>query len=309
MAKGDKKLKTKLKSGGKAKTPAAVVVAPKAKDTKKAGRKFETSKARGNSPAPAPNAAPARSRAPKSKRLTSSRRGAKGDNKVVDDNDNDINMDNVSIDDYYKDYPYLKPPVHILLNHETDVRVAMSLFAEETGYDYNNSAIINENCRSNDDEIRNEAINGYKHLIETMAPSLNEKTNIRDKFYSNGGHHQQVLQVCSVCGINDYISVLNGDIYNIDSSFMNGVLRLNDEELKLYSHSRVEGYTNVTALWKYAYDNNQSLEWAYNDLYKIDENENNDAKFIKFSKEAFHSLYPGVGPLSTPTVLVNSDLP
>ena len=66
-----------------------------------------------------------------------------------------------------------------------------------------------------------------------------EQASIRDNFYAHGGHHELLLQACGCCGRNDYRIFLNGDLYEIDISFTNSVLRLRSDELKYYKHSRV----------------------------------------------------------------------
>jgi hypothetical protein len=124
------------------------------------------------------------------------------------------NQDN--IDDYLNDYSYLKPSSKLLHKFEEDVRVAQLLFAENSGYDYSNSAIILDELRSDDNDIREEAIDKYLELIKTAIPNLNEQASIRDNYYALGGHHELVLQACGCCGRNDYSNFLNGELYEID---------------------------------------------------------------------------------------------
>jgi hypothetical protein len=239
----------------------------------------------------------------KKKWSTSSTREKKNKNKKNDDNDDDDNDEdnNIdplkkkrkesnqdSIDDYLKNDSDLKPSSKLLNKFEEDARVAQLMFADNSGYDYSNSSIILNELRSDDDEIREAAIDKYLELIKTATPNLSEQVSIRDNYYARGGHHELVLQACGVCGRNDFKNILNGDLFEIDSSFTKSVLRLTSDELIDYKHSRVEGYLNVTAMLYYANHKKVSFQQAYIDLY---ENENStDAYFELLSKKAFIEL-------------------
>ena len=237
------------------------------------------------------------SKGAKMKQSTSSVREKKNKNKKNDDdNDEDNNNDQLkkkrkesdqhNIDDYIKYDSYLKPSSQLLNKFEEDARVAQLMFADNSGYDYSNSAIILDELRSDDVEKREEAIDKYLELIKTAFPNLNEQTSIRDNYYALGGHHELVLQACGCCGRNDYRNFLNGDLYEIDLSFTTSVLRLTSNELKDYKHSRVEGYLNVTAMLSYANDKKVSFQEAYKDLYES----NTDANFKMISESAFDSI-------------------
>ena len=136
------------------------------------------------------------------------------------------------------------------------------MFADNSWYDYSNSAIILDELRSDDDNIREAAIEKYIELINTAVPNLDEQATIRDNYYARGGHDELVLQACGCCGRNDYINFLNGDLYEIDLSFTTSVLRLTSNELKDYNHSRVAGYLNATTMQYYANKEKVSFQQA-----------------------------------------------
>jgi hypothetical protein len=155
------------------------------------------------------------------------------DNDQLQKNRKESNQDN--IDDYLKYHSDLKPSSKLLKDYaEIDSRAAQLMFADNSGYDYSNSAIILNELRSDDNEIREGAIEKYLELIKTAIPNLSEQASIRDNYYARGGHHELVLQACGCCGRNDYRNFLNGDLYEIDISFTNSVLRLTSNELKDY---------------------------------------------------------------------------
>ena len=160
------------------------------------------------------------------------------------------------------------------------------MFADNSWYDYLNSAIILDELRSDDTEKRAAAIEKYLELIKTAIPNLNKQASIRDNYYALGGHHELVLQACGCCGRNDYKNILHGNIYDIGESFTSSVLRLDSTELKDYKHSRVEGYLNVTAMLYYANEKKVSFQQAYIDLYE----KNTDAYFKSISENAFSKL-------------------
>jgi hypothetical protein len=168
------------------------------------------------------------------------KRKRKNDDNDHDDDDDQLqknrkesNQDN--IDDYLKYHSDLKPSSKLLKDYaEIDSRAAQLMFADNSGYDYSNSAIILNELRSDDNEIREGAIEKYLELIKTAIPNLSEQASIRDNYYARGGHHELVLQACGCCGRNDYRNFLNGDLYEIDISFTNSVLRLTSNELKDY---------------------------------------------------------------------------
>ena len=200
----------------------------------------------------------------KDSQKTSTARRKKDDDSALNTNvEEQVPKDDYDI--YLKTQADQKPSVELLNKFETDARIANLLFNECSGYDYLDSAKIQNDCRLDDFDIREKGINDYLELIENIVPNLNEQTSIRDNFYAQGGHHNLLLQSCGVCGMNDYTNILRGELYNIDSSFMSNdsILRLNLDELKEYKHSRVEGYLNITAMRYYADKYEKSLEETY----------------------------------------------
>ena len=199
------------------------------------------------------------------KRPSSVSKGKGKGKKNKKDGDNDDNdqlnkkrkeSDEHNIDEYIKYHSDLKPSSKLLKEYgELDSRAAQLLFAENSGYDFANCAIILDELRSDDNEKRAAAIEKYLELIKTAIPNLNQQASIRDNYYALGGHHELVLQACGCCGRNDYKNILHGNIYDIGESFTSSVLRLDSTELKDYKHSRVEGYLNVTAMLYYANEN------------------------------------------------------
>jgi hypothetical protein len=90
-------------------------------------------------------------------------------------------------------------------------------------YDYDNSNDININVRSSDETIKEKAIDDCIRLVKNMVPTLEEKSQIRDNFIDKGGHHNILLQVCAVCGINDFKMILHGELFNIDKEWYNSL--------------------------------------------------------------------------------------
>ena len=227
-----------------------------------------------------------------------------------DDNDNDQSKkkrkqsDQDNIDDYLKYYSHLKPSSTLLKKAELDARTAQLLFAETSGYEYLDSAKITEELRSDDNEKREEAINKYLELIETLGPTLSEQTSIRNNYYAQGGHHQLLSQSCGCCGKRDFKNILNGELCKINASFTNNVLRLTSDELKNYTHSRVEGYLNATVMFDYATDKNISLNDAFKELYE----DGTDENFKSLSIQAFNKL-SSKRQFSTPDPLHQSEEP
>jgi len=232
---------------------------------------------------------------------------ARGNEKKIDDDDvkNEVVIidDSNDIDGYLKYHLNEKPSEELLEKFEQNVLTARLLFYETTGFDYDNSSDININVRSSDESIKEKAINDCIKLVKNMVPSLEEKSQIRDNFIDKGGHHNILLQVCAICGINDYKMILHGELFNIDKEWYNSVLRLDDDELRKYSHSRVEGYLDITTMIYYAYLNKQSLAWAYNELYLKETAI--DADFIRISKEAFNDVR-NRNMYQTPNLTINT---
>jgi hypothetical protein len=117
---------------------------------------------------------PTKSKGVQEKRKTSSDRvKGKGKRKRKnDDDDNDDDNDQLqknrkesnqdNIDDYLKYHSDLKPSSKLLKDYaEIDSRAAQLMFADNSGYDYSNSAIILNELRSDDHEIREAAIENY----------------------------------------------------------------------------------------------------------------------------------------------------
>ena len=168
------------------------------------------------------------------------------------DNNNINDKDVTNIDTYENQFSHTKPTPELLLQHESDIKITKKLFYEITGFDYNNSNKFHIDARSKDPLIRQEAINGMVDLINNYPPNIIEQDELRNQFYSDGGHHNLLLQVCSICGMRDYINVLHGEIFELNNQWINGLLRLDDNEIINYKHSRVEGYLNLKLelLWE-----------------------------------------------------------
>ena len=134
------------------------------------------------------------------KRKTTKKDGDNDDNDQL--NKERKESDENNIDEYIKYHSDLKPSSKLLKEYgELDSRAAQLLFAENSGYDFANCAIILDELRSDDNEKRAAAIEKYLELIKTAIPNLNEQASIRDNYYALGGHHELVLQACGCCGI------------------------------------------------------------------------------------------------------------
>jgi hypothetical protein len=98
--------------------------------------------------------------------------GGKLVNDIVDDKDVDNDDDgvvdyvynDVELDDYLKNHLNEKPPVSLLHKFEKSAKIAMLLFAENSGYDYNNTSDILEKIHSSDDNAREEGKMVYMYL-------------------------------------------------------------------------------------------------------------------------------------------------
>jgi len=173
-------------------------------------------------------------------------------------------------DEYMTKFPYIKPPSTLLRKFEQSIDIARLLFYEVTGYDHMNCSESIINLRSDDITIQKNAINDVKDMLDNYPPNIAEQSNIRDNYYTKGGNFHQTIQVCGICGIRDFSYVIDGTLYKINQQWINGILRLDnryEDELNNYNHSRVEGYLNLSVMIKYALDNNESLQWSYNNLY------------------------------------------
>jgi hypothetical protein len=222
---------------------------------------------------------------------------------------NEIELNNIeTYDEYMTKFPYIKPPSTLLRKFEQSIDIARLLFYEVTGYDHMNCSESIINLRSDDINIQKNAINDVKDMLDNYPPNIAEQSNIRDNYYTKGGNFHQTIQVCGICGIRDFSYVIDGTLYKINQQWINGILRLDnryENELNNYNHSRVEGYLNLSVMIKYALDNNESLQWSYNNLYMNEDA--TDANFIKLSKEIFEE-YNNV-KFSTPENLESNILP
>jgi hypothetical protein len=202
---------------------------------------------------------------------------------------NEIELNNIeTYDEYMTKFPSIKPPSTLLRKFEQSTDIARLLFYEVTGYDHMNCSESIINLRSDDINIQKNAINDVKDMLDNYPPNIAEQSNIRDNYYTKGGNFHQTIQVCGICGIRDFSYVIDGTLYKINQQWINGILRLDnryENELNNYNHSRVEGYLNLSVMIKYALDNNESLQWSYNNLYMNEDA--TDANFIKLSKEIF----------------------
>jgi hypothetical protein len=95
-----------------------------------------------------------------------------------------------------------------------------------------------------------------------LGPDLLQQSEIISNFQNEGGGHK-TLQVCCVCGVNDFKIYLQAENLLFSEWWLSSAVKLNECEKKAYKKSRTEGYLNLSVLQSFAATNDKSLKWAY----------------------------------------------
>ena len=104
--------------------------------------------------------------------MPASRRRKSKSHDIVDDKDVDNDdagdvdyvYNDIELDDYLKNHLNEKLPVSLLRKFEKSAKIAMLLFAENSGYDFNNTSDILEKIHSSDDNVREKGKMVYMNL-------------------------------------------------------------------------------------------------------------------------------------------------
>jgi hypothetical protein len=103
-----------------------------------------------------------------------------------------------------------------------------------------------------------------------LGPDLLQQSEIISSFQNEGGGHK-TLQVCCVCGVNDFNIYLEAENIPFSEWWFTSPVKLTESETNAYKQSRTEGYLNLSVLQSFAASNHQSLKWAYQQLYEVEE--------------------------------------